>query len=119
MKLTALTLLFSIFLVAPSVVEWQNGMEHDFDYIPQGKAVYHEFEFKNTSEEAFVIDVVRTTCGCTVPEYAETPVAPDSIGVIRVKYDGLRKGYFKKKVKVFFSNQLRSEVLTIEGFVED
>ena len=82
------------------------------------KPVEFKFEFKNTSEEPMLMDNVRTTCGCTTPDWAWDPIEPDSTSFIRVVFDAKKQGFFNKKVKVFFSNQRKPTVLKIEGYVE-
>jgi len=58
---------------------------------------------------------VRTTCGCTWPEWGAAPIPPDSTGTITVDYDAGDRGAFKKKLKVYFDKQRRAELLWIEG----
>lgn len=45
-----------------------------------------EFPFRNTGKDPVVITRVRTTCGCTVPEYPREPIRPGADGVIRITY---------------------------------
>ena len=37
------------------------------------------FVFKNLGEEAIVINRVRSTCGCTVPDWPREPIEPGAI----------------------------------------
>ncbi len=100
------------------VAEWTTGVHHDFGDIKQGQPVTFEFLYRNISDEPFIIDNVRTTCGCTAPEWSDLPTEPKGIQVISIVYDARKPGYFYKKIKVFFSSQRKGELLTIEGFVE-
>jgi len=90
---------------------------HNFGKIwYQGEAIY-EFTFKNTGKSPLVIEGVRSSCGCTVPEWGKTPVMPKEKGVIKVKYDTNKIGEFQKTVKIF-SNAVNSPVtLLIMGVV--
>lgn len=99
------------------VVEWKTDVHHDFGEIKQGQPVTFEFIYNNISEEPFIIDNVRTTCGCTAPEWSDLPTEPNKMQVLKVVYDAKKPGYFYKKVKVFFSTQRKAELLTIEGDV--
>ena len=101
-----------------SVVEWLTPIEHDFGDLKQGVPVTTEFRFKNISTEPMTIDNVRTTCGCTAPDWEESVIPPGEEGVIKIEYDAKRLGFFYKKITVYFSNQRKSEKLSIEGFVE-
>jgi len=99
-------------------IEWITPIEHDFgDIIHQEPAEFH-FEFKNTSSDPILIDNVRTTCGCTTPDWSLDPIPPDSTSQIKVIFDAKKTGYFKKKIKVYFSNQRKGTILKIMGYVE-
>ncbi|MCB9266794.1 MAG: DUF1573 domain-containing protein [Lewinellaceae bacterium] len=114
-----LAVLGMAFVFSPdSKVEWLTETTHDFGDIPQKKTAVFEFQFRNISDGALIIDNVRTSCGCTVPGWDTAAVSPDSTGVISVEYDARDLGYFNKKVKVYFNGQRRAEVLFIEGWVE-
>ncbi|MCB0570072.1 MAG: DUF1573 domain-containing protein [Phaeodactylibacter sp.] len=112
----------SLFAGAPhsrsdSKVEWLDAASYDFGDVQRNKAVTHDFHFRNISGQPIIVDNVRTTCGCTVPDWDKAAVAPDSTGVISVEYDARDTGYFLKKIKVYFHGQGRAEVLYIEGDV--
>ena len=99
------------------VVEWQGAMEHDFGDLERDKPVDHYFKFKNVSGEPITIDNVRTTCGCTAPDWSFEPVMADSLSQLKITYDAHRTGYFRKKIKVFFNSQRKAEILYVEGYV--
>ncbi len=99
-------------------IEWLTDTEHDFGLLTHRQPASFIFQFRNTSDEPVSIDNVRTTCGCTKPEYSDAPVMPDSLGSILVGYDAKKQGYFRKRIKVFFSCQRKAEHLFIEGEVE-
>lgn len=101
-----------------SKVKWLSPLSHDFGDITRHQPVKHNFSFKNISGAPLSIDNVRTTCGCTVPDWPEAPILPDSNGIIIVEYDARDEGYFKKQIKVYFHGQRKAEKLSIEGFVE-
>lgn len=119
---------FAVFLLAlaapvsPSSlredIEWITPETHDFGDVVQSQPVTHEFRYRNNTDQAIVIDNVRTSCGCTTSEWEAVPVEPDSIGILKVEYDAYSKGYFRKYVKVYFSGQRKASKLWLEGFVE-
>lgn len=119
MKVLLSTILaLTICLFAPkSKVEWLSPTTHDFGEILHNSETTHTFPFKNTSDAAFVIDNVRTSCGCTAADWIETPILPDSTATIEVIYDAHDLGYFRKYVKVFLSGQRKAEKLYLEGEV--
>ncbi|HYW95654.1 MAG TPA: DUF1573 domain-containing protein [Bacteroidales bacterium] len=91
---------------------------HDFGTIPYDSDGRCYFEFTNTSDEPLVVNVVRTTCGCTRPEWPEEPVAPGDTGKIGITYNTKLPGNFQKSITVY-SNASDSPVkLMIKGKVE-
>lgn len=119
-----LAILLSIFLLTnpaiadDSKVEWLDAVEHNFGDLKANKPVKVDFRFKNISEAPLTIDNVRTTCGCTAPDWSDEVVAPGETGSINIEFDAKKEGYFRKKITVFFSGQRQGEKLYIEGYVE-
>ena len=114
--LSCSALLFILPPLAP--VEWQGEKTYDFGDIRQGEPVVYEFKYTNTGTAPLVIDNVRVACGCTTPDWEETPLPTDSTGIIRVEYDARDEGYFRKYIKVYFNGYRKAEKLYIEGYVE-
>ena len=116
--LSFIILLFStsLFMTEP-VVEWLSPVEHDFGDLQKDKPVEHFFKFKNISGEPITIDNIRTTCGCTAPDWSLDPVEADSTNQLRIEFNAAKPGYFRKRIKVFFSSQRKAEILYVEGFV--
>jgi hypothetical protein len=111
-------ILISLLPAADKVqVEWLSPTVHDFGDIRRNAPVTFKFEFRNTGSEPAGIDNVRTSCGCTVPDWPEAPIQPDSTGIISVEYDARDIGYFRKSIRVFFKGRRGAERLYIEGFV--
>jgi len=116
-------IVFMLFLsskpaVHKSRVEWLTPTSHDFGNIPRDVPVECVFVYKNISSEPLTVDNVRTSCGCTAPEWDTGEVImPDSTGQIRLVFDAHMPGYFYKLAKVYFSGQRKGEKLIIEGEV--
>ena len=115
--------LLSVLLLVQSVQEnevheWLTPLEHDFGKLKQGIPERTIYRFKNNSEFPVFIDNVRTTCGCTAPDWSPDAVAPDSIGTITIEYDAKKEGYFRKRILVFFNHQRKPDKLYIEGEVK-
>ena len=117
LMLSAILALTIGMLASDTKVEWLSPTTHDFGEILHKSEITHSFQFKNTSDEPFVIDNVRTSCGCTAADWIETPILPDSTATIEVVYDAHDLGYFRKYVKVFLSGQRKAEKLYLEGEV--
>ena len=114
-----LSILILVLCLTGSVVEWDGETSFEMGDLIRNQPATHAFVFRNISSEPIIIDNVRTSCGCTVPEWGDAPIPPDSTGTISVTYDAQDLGYFKKKIKVFFNSQRKAEVLFIEGWVEE
>lgn len=111
-------IIFSAFsLGVKSKVNWLVATTHDFGEIQKGNPAKFQFQFINASDTPITIDNVRTSCGCTAPNWTETPIEPKDTSFIEIKYDAKKIGYFKKKISVYFSGQKKAEKLYIEGEV--
>lgn len=91
---------------------------HDYgnvDYDSDGTSV---FTFTNTGNAPLVISKAKGSCGCTVPEWPEGPIAPGATGEIKVRYDTKRAGGIARSVTIF-SNAMNepSKILRIKGTV--
>ena len=76
-----------------------------------------EFTFTNTGKEPLIITNCVGSCGCTVPQWPKTPIAPGATASIKVKYDTRRVGRFQKTVTVQSNASKARTVLTMIGEV--
>ncbi len=90
---------------------------YDFGTIEQGAPQEHVFKFTNTGESDLVIVDAKSSCGCTVPEYPKTPVAPGESGELLVKFNGSGKNQVSKTVTITANTQSGKETLSIKAFV--
>ena len=91
----------------------------DYGNIKKDANGEREFVFKNTGKEPLIITNCVGSCGCTVPVWPKTPIAPGEKASIKVKYDTRRVGLFQKTVTVTSNAGTPTKVLTIKGNVED
>jgi len=92
----------------------------NFKKIKADEVVIATFYFKNTGTQPLKIYDVQTSCGCTVTDWDKSPVAPDDIGKISVKYTPSLKNQFgrQQKVLLIISNAVnREEKLYLVGEV--
>ena len=90
---------------------------HDYGTIVQSSDGSCEFKFTNKGKAPIVLNDVKASCGCTVPEWTRTPVAPGEKGSIKVTYNTNSIGAFTKSITVN-SNAINSPlVLIIKGNV--
>ena len=109
----------NILLFLPTTITWLTPTEHDFGDLVQNEGQSVNFVWQNTTADTLLIDNVRVTCGCTAPTWTYDPIPPGAIDTIMVGYDAKRPGYFRKVVRVFFSNQRTAHRLVVAGFVEE
>ena len=88
---------------------------HDYGEMEQHGDGRCEFKFTNEGKEPLILSNVRSSCGCTVPEWPRQPILPGQSDVIKVKYDTKRVGMINKSISVY-SNASQSPVtLRIKG----
>ena len=89
--------------------------EHDFGEIEAKTAVETVFNYKNTGDAPLVITDIKSSCGCTVPEWPRQPILPGQSDVIKVKYDTKRIGAINKSVHVYSNAKVSPISLKIKG----
>lgn len=115
-----LTAILTLILAASGAcpqVRWL-ATEHDFGAFDEddGK-VYADFKFVNDSETPLRIEQVRSSCGCTVPQYSKAVVAHGDTATVTVAYNPSgRPGRFSKTLRVKLSDD-STETLLIKGVV--
>ncbi|MBN1951806.1 MAG: DUF1573 domain-containing protein [Bacteroidales bacterium] len=93
-------------------------LSHNFGVIPQNGDGKVDFVFTNTGTEPLMLTNVRSSCGCTVPEWPREPIAAGAKSVIKVNYDTRRVGAFKKSISVYSNVSEVPIRLEISGTVD-
>lgn len=116
--LAIFTLFFVASTYAQAVIVFEK-QRHDFGTIEeQGGNVSYDFAFHNKGNEPLVISKVRTSCGCTVPEYSEEAIAPGDSGHVKITFNPSgRPGKFSKSVYVHTNTIPERTILRILGEV--
>ncbi len=112
-------------LILVSYTVQGQGLKFKNDFYDFGKLeksspnVSHDFKFRNVSDKPVSIKKVKTSCGCTSPDWPKKPIKPDETGKIKVVFSpSSQKGYFQKEITVLTkSNKVYH--LMIEGIVRD
>ncbi|MCR6721266.1 MAG: DUF1573 domain-containing protein [Chitinophagaceae bacterium] len=92
-------------------------VNHNFGKIKQGVPVTYYFEFKNVSDKPIVVENAHSSCGCTVPERPEAPVAPGETAKLKIVYNAAALGPINKEIFVKFAGVDIQKVLLITGEV--
>jgi len=91
---------------------------HDFGQINEGEVVTVDFNFTNEGEAPLIISNASGSCGCTVPQWPRTPIAPGESGVISVSFDSKSKPGNQTKTVTLTSNAMPNvKVLKISAQV--
>lgn len=88
---------------------------HDYGTIMQGSDGNCTFNFTNKGKGPLILNNVKTSCGCTVPEWPNAPIPPGKTGIIKVKYDTNRLGAFSKTITVSSNAKNSLVTITIKG----
>ncbi len=94
-----------------------NKTVHDFGNVENGEAVFTEFELTNTGNADLIIINAFASCGCTVPEYQKTPIAPGEKSILKVRFQQSAQGQQQKTVTLVTNTQKGEELLTIKANV--
>lgn len=103
--------------LAPSIV-WLSPKNQVVGTLSSGQAYRTQFVYRNVGTDPVTIDNVRTTCGCTVPDWSRHPLPPGQSDTLHVVLEKNNRGRFRQKIKVYFHHQRRAEVLILSGQVE-
>lgn len=114
--LVAVIALISFTAYAQAKIEFKTEII-DYGQIEKGSDGIRVFEFTNIGDADLIIQDVKSSCGCTVPEKPKDPVAPGKTGVIKVKYDTQRVGKFRKTITVYSNGTEAIKAIKIKGEV--
>ena len=89
----------------------------DYGQITKGSDGVRIFEFTNIGDADLIISDVKSSCGCTVPEKPNDPIAPGASSAIKVKYDTKRVGKIRKTITVYSNATEPIKALKIKGEV--
>ena len=82
-------------------IQWLDSTHQELGKIKEGQTPEISWRFKNTGDKPLVVINAQGTCGCTVAEKPEQPVAPGEEGLIKAKFSSEgRVGNNEKQVIV-------------------
>jgi len=95
-----------------TTIEWLDSTVKDLGNIKEGQVVEVSYRFRNSGDKPLIIAGVTASCGCTVPEKPEKPIAPGQEDVIKAKFDskGRPKGENRKDVFVTANTKPESSI---------
>lgn len=115
-------LFFNSGLITAQKLSFENIKNYTVDYgiITQGSSGIFELIVKNTDKVPLIISNIKSSCGCTVPEWPKEPLVAGKKYVIKIKYDTNQLGPIAKTLTIQ-SNDKNSNfrVLKIRGMVKE
>ena len=115
--LCLMALSFAAFAQKP-VISFETE-SHDFGEIQEKEGpVTYIFKYNNTGATPLVVSQVTASCGCTTPEWTQTPIKAGGAGEIKVTFDPAnRPGTFNKSITVRSNADQAVKTLRISGKV--
>ncbi|MEJ7912344.1 MAG: DUF1573 domain-containing protein [Chitinophagaceae bacterium] len=100
-------------------IQWVDSIHQQLGSVKEGSVVEVSWKFKNTGSKPLIVSNVNASCGCTVAEKPEAPIAPGAEGVIRAKFDSKdRMGTQRKDVYVLTNTGKEPQQLSFAVAVE-
>ncbi len=91
----------------------------EYGTIEQGSDGQRYFNVRNTGDKPLIINKVQAACGCTTPEWSDSPILPGKSTKIKVGYDTKIKGEFTKLIEVYSNDPKQGRAtLYIKGNVQ-
>ncbi len=87
----------------------------DYGTVEQNSDGTRIFTFTNEGNAPLMITKVKTTCGCTVPNYSKAPIMPGDSGELEIRYNTKKTGAFTKTVTVMSNAEGGNKILKIKG----
>lgn len=96
-----------------------DNLEHDFGKVTQGEKLTFSYKFVNTGKTDLLISQASGSCGCTVAEFPQDPIAPGKDGVISVTLNTEgKKGPLHKTITIFANTYPSETILHVKAMVE-
>ena len=91
---------------------------HDFGTIQDGSPQETVFSYTNTGDAPLVINEIKSTCGCTVPQdWSRAPLLPGESSQFTVKFNGKGINKTSKTVTIKANTQSGTESVRITAFI--
>lgn len=101
-----------------TTLQWLDSTSKDFGKIKEGQKLEVAFRFKNTGDKPLVIQHVQPSCGCTVAEQSQEPVAPGADGQIRATFNSEGRTGVNHKTLFVTANTKGSQSHSLQFVVE-
>lgn len=75
------------------------------------------FSYTNHSDQPILINDIKTTCGCTVPDWDKSPLLPGKTADLVIKFNPNTSGFHAKKIFVYINKSNNPIALLIKAMV--
>jgi hypothetical protein len=100
-------------------VEWLDPVDRSLGKLKANESIDIIWRFKNVGNKPLVIENASASCGCTVPEKPEKPIAPGEVGQIKATFNGSGQGSIMKQVHVYGNlKPNREKTLSFSGEID-
>jgi hypothetical protein len=100
-----------------TTIQWIDSTK-EVGTINEGQVVDISYRFKNTGTKPLVIKNFTVSCGCTVAEKPEQPVAPGEEGIIKASFNSKGKPGRNSKDIYVYANTEGTEAHKLNFIVE-
>src|ERR1700722_7130050 len=101
-----------------TTIQWIDSTYRDFGKIAEGQKLEVAFRFKNSGDKPLVIAKVQPSCGCTVAEQPNEPVAPGKEGIIKATFNSEGRSGINHKTLFVIANTKGSSENHLQFVVE-
>lgn len=89
---------------------WPNGTELDFGaFESRGVERFDSLVLRNITDQPFIIENVRSSCGCTAVDWPREPIEPGAVVRIPIAFRCIKGGYVEKHLDVYLSHLAKRE----------
>jgi hypothetical protein len=101
-----------------TTLEWIDSTSKNFGKISEGQKLEVSYAFKNTGTKPLVISRVQPSCGCTVAEQPNEPVAPGAQGTIKASFNSEGRTGINHKTLFVYANTKGTQSHELQFVVE-
>jgi hypothetical protein len=101
-----------------TTIEWLDSTTKNFGKIPEGQKLDVAFHFKNTGTKPLIVTRVQPSCGCTIAEQPQEPIAPGAEGVIKASFNSEGRTGINHKTLFVFANTKGTQENQVQFTVE-
>lgn len=100
-------------------IQWIDSVDRKLGKLKANESINITWRFRNAGDKPLVIENATASCGCTVPEKPEQPIAPGQEGVIKATFNGSGQGTILKQVHVIGNlKPNREQTLSFTGDID-